>query len=77
MWRGRIVRMSIKDDIERYVHVPLETRARCVAGYTADANDVGMHVCGACGLRDPTDRCELAVDLDELDEGHWLEVGAD
>ena len=51
-----VAREDVKRDIERYVHVPLETRARCVADYTADANDVGMHVCGACGLRDPKDR---------------------
>ena len=70
-----VARGDVKHDIARYVHVPIETKASCVSDYV-DATEIKeQSICAACGLRDPADRCDLAVDLTELVSDHWLEVG--
>ena len=71
-----VARQDVKRDIARYVHVLLATRASCVSDYVAATEIEEQHVCGACGLRDPSDRCEHAVDLTELTSGHWLEAAS-
>ena len=50
------LRDLIEADIERYVHVPLEAKARCVRDYVKrEQAAANMKVCAACGLRDPTE----------------------
>ena len=38
----------------------------------AERADVQMHVCGACGLRDPFEPCERQVQLSSINSQHWL-----
>ena len=53
------LRNLIEADIERYVHVPLEAKARCVRDYVKhEQAAANMKVCAACGLRDPTEGYE-------------------
>jgi hypothetical protein len=66
-------RADVAADIARYVHVPRETQAACVAAYAARAAPQ-MHVCGSCGLRDPLDTYG-EVDLTQLGSEHALHVG--
>lgn len=56
--------------------VPIDVQARSAKTY-ADRANIGMRVCGACGLRDPCDQCEVTVNLLELPDNHWLGVPSD
>jgi hypothetical protein len=51
-----VAKRDVAADIQRYAHVGLEDKLRCVVDFQAHAN-VTMRVCGACGLRDPSDAC--------------------
>ena len=64
-------------DIQRYVAVSLETQAECVANYAAFAAKADqMHVCGACGLRDPQDNYK-EIDLAATSDESYLHVGTE
>jgi hypothetical protein len=69
-------RRDTKADILNFGHVSIETKAECVDRF-AEMAAVPMHVCGACGVRDPFDPCKVLVDLHQLSSDHWLEVGQD
>ena len=64
---------DVEKDIAKYAHVSIETKARCVDAY-AETADVKMFVCGACGLRDPFDKCEKEVEFSNIIGDHWLLV---
>ena len=66
-------RRDVKEDIETFVHVPLDDKLACIRDFGARAN-VEMRVCGACGLRDPNDACATQVWLDELNSEHYVDV---
>ena len=72
------LRDLIEADIERYVHVPLEAKARCVRDYVKrEQAAANMKVCAACGLRDPTESYESRNLRDlNLCADHWLHPGA-
>ena len=72
------LRDLIEADIERYVHVPLEAKARCVRDYVKrEQAAANMKVCAACGLRDPTESYESRNLRDlNLCADHWLHAGA-
>ncbi len=36
-----------------------------------------MHVCGACGIRDPFDKCKQLALFKDLVDDHWLKVGVE
>ena len=67
-------RRDVENDIAKYAHVSVETKARCVDAY-AERADVKMSVCGACGLRDPFDKCGKEVEFNKITGDHWLRVG--
>jgi hypothetical protein len=64
-------RLDVMEDIRKYAHVSLETKARCVKCFAQRA-DVLMRVCGACGIRDPFDTCEKKVEFGQIKSDHWL-----
>ena len=68
-----ICERDVEIDIAKYAHVSVETKARCVNAYAQTA-DVKMFVCGACGLRDPFDKCEKEVEFSNILGDHWLRV---
>jgi hypothetical protein len=65
------------EDLKRFVHVDVVTKAACVASYIANTDDGNhvMHVCGVCGVRDP-EATYTPVFLQCIPEGSWLEVPA-
>jgi hypothetical protein len=69
-------RSDVKKDIEKFVHVSVEAKAKCVHRF-AERADVVMHVCGACGIRDPFDPYTATAKLNDLAPEHWLQVGKD
>jgi len=64
-------RPDVSAALQRMAFVPLEVKAKCVIDYEACAQPL-MRVCGACGLRDPSDKCVVKVDLTEVPPNHWL-----
>ncbi len=66
-------RRDVMEDVRKYAHVTIATKAKCVYNYAKRA-DVVMRVCGACGIRDPFDMCEKKVVFDKLAMNHWLRV---
>jgi hypothetical protein len=69
-------RRDVKTDILKYSHVSIETKAECVDRF-AEMEAMPMHVCGACGVRDPFETYTHLVDLQQLSSDHWLQVGQD
>ena len=63
------------DDIGKYAHVSLLEGAECVRAFQEREDALGeMHVCAACGVRDPEAKYSAHKLSEWVTPGHWMLV---